>query len=376
MLPTAYRRNMKPRPGIAQRAPATLTLALCLAVPCFAEPKIPRLPSGRPDLSGTYDVATLTPLMRPARFADKATFTEAEAKEHVAYWLGNLAKDSAPSDPNREAPPAGGVDFFVPEFNGAAGGVGGYNAFFVDLGTSAFQIDGKYPTSIVTDPPNGQMPPPTPAALARLSADADDRENTGTAWWVDQAVGPYDDPELRPLGERCLLGFGSTSGPPMLPVMYNNMKRIVQTDDVVMILVEMNHDARVIRLDSEHEPAHVRRWMGDSIGWWEGDTLVVDTTNFREVTGMFMASKDLHVIERFSRIDADTLLYQFTIDDPSTWTKPWSGEYPWPSSEERVYEYACHEGNYALGGILRGARLLEREAIAAKSGASSGSGGR
>ncbi|HUP22895.1 MAG TPA: hypothetical protein VNB06_08130, partial [Thermoanaerobaculia bacterium] len=190
----------------------------------------------------------------------------------------------------------------------------------------------------------------------------------------------YDDPELRPLGERCLLGFGSTAGPPMLPVMYNNMKRIVHTDDTVMILAEMNHDVRVVRLDSEHEPAEIRKWMGDSIGWWDGDTLVVDTTNFREDTGLSMASKDLHVVERFTRIDADTLLYQFTVEDPSTWSQPWSGEYPWPASDDRVYEYACHEGNYALGGILRGARLLEREAAekakTKPSGSSTESGGR
>jgi hypothetical protein len=354
-------------------APALLVASVGAA----AASDIPRRPDGKPDLSGTYDVATLTPLSRPGRFADKPAFTEAEAKEFAAYWLGNLAKDAAPSDPNREAPPEGGTEIYVPEFSGAAGGVGGYNAFYVDIGTSAFQIDGRYPTSIIVDPPNGQMPAFTPAAMKRMAAMSDFRQpNTGTAWWIDQPTGPYDDPELRPLGERCLLGFGSTSGPPMLPVMYNNMKRIVQTDDTVMILAEMNHDARVIRLDSEHEPAHVRKWMGDSIGWWEGDTLVVDTTNFREQSGLMFASKDLHVVERFTRVDEKTLLYRFTVEDPSTWTQPWSGEYPWPASDERVYEYACHEGNYALGGILRGARVLEKEAESAKAGAPGESGRR
>jgi hypothetical protein len=200
--------------------------------------------------------------------------------------------------------------------------------------------------------------------MKRLSLDVQDGKNTGKAWWIDQPVGPYDDPELRPLGERCLLGFGSTSGPPMLPVMYNNMKRIVQTGDHVTILVEMNHDARVVRIGGEHPPASIRKWMGDSIGRWEGDTLVVDTTNFREQSGFSLASEDLHVVERFTRIDAGTLLYQFTVDDPGTWAKPWSGEYIWPASSERVYEYACHEGNYALGNIMRGARILEDEARA------------
>jgi hypothetical protein len=332
--------------------------------------EIPRRPDGRPDLSGTYDVATLTPFERPAKFGDRLTFTDQEAKEYADYWLKNLAKDAAPSDPNRGAPPVGGQDFYIPEFNGAAGGVGGYNAFFVDLGTSTFKIDGNYRTSIITDPPNGHLPPLTADGQRRMAIElADYHPNTGDAWWLGREQGPYDDPELRPLGERCLLGFGSTSGPPMLPVMYNNMKRIIQTDTHVTIVVEMNHDARVIRLNAEHAPPTIRKWMGDSVGHWEGDTLVVDTTGFREQSGFSGASEDLHVVERFRRVDANTLLYQFTVEDPTTWTKPWSGEYPWPASSERLYEYACHEGNYALGNIMRGARILEDEARAKKDGA-------
>ena len=153
----------------------------------------------------------------------------------------------------------------------------------------------------------------------------------------------------------------------MLPVLYNNLKRIVQTPDHVMILVEMVHDARIIRLNSEHAPESVRRWLGDSIGWWEGDTLVVDTTNFTDNPAI-RASRDLHVVERFERIDEDTLRYRFTVEDPNVWTGSWSGEYPWPASENRVYEYACHEGNYAMEGILKGARLLEAEAMQASGG--------
>jgi hypothetical protein len=354
-------------PGLALLAAGALLLA---SAGLAGASEIPRRPDGRPDLSGTYDVATLTPLSRPARFADQPTFTDQEAEEFAAYWIGNLAKDSEPSDPNRTAPPEGGTEIFVPEFSGAAGGVGGYNAFYVDIGQSAFKLDGQYRTSIITDPPNGRMPPFTPEARAKMAEQAKfQRENTGTAWWLDFEVGPFDDPELRPLGERCLLGFGSTGGPPMLPVMYNNLKRIVQTDDTVTIMAEMNHDARVVRLDSEHAPPEMRFWLGDSIGWWEGDTLVVETTNFRDETGLGAGSRNMKVTERFSRIDADTLRYQFTVEDPTVWTQPWSGEYPWPATGDRVYEYACHEGNYAMGGILRGARLLEREAEeAAKSG--------
>ena len=333
-------------------------------VVALSDSDVPRTADGRPDLSGTYNVATLTPLRRPKHLADRLTLTDAEADEVAEYWKNNLDKDRVPSDPDRDAPPEGGTDFFIPEINGAAGRVGGYNAFYIDLGESNFKIDGKWRTSIITDPPNGQMPSLSDAGKQRMAAFAGfAHENTGTAWWIDQESGPYDDPELRPLGERCLLGFGSTSGPPMLPVMYNNLKKIVQTEDHVMILVEMNHDARIVRMNAEHVSSDIRKWLGDSVGRWEGDTLVVDTTNFREQSGFSMASKDLHVVERFTRVDKNTLLYQFTVDDP-TWTKPWSGEYPWPASDDKVYEYACHEGNYALGGILRGARVLEQDVIA------------
>ena len=154
----------------------------------------------------------------------------------------------------------------------------------------------------------------------------------------------------------------------MLPTLYNNLKRIVQTPDHVMILIEMVHDARIIRLNSEHADPSVRKWLGDSIGWWEGDTLVVDTTNFNDFPAQWGASRDLHVVERFTRIDEDTLHYSFTVDDPNTWEGTWSGEYPWPATETQVYEYACHEGNYAMEGILRGARLLEEEATATPGG--------
>lgn len=318
----------------------------------------------RPNLSGTYNVATLTPLQRPKRFEGKATITAEEAEEIARYWASNLAKDAAPSDPNRSAPEKGGTEVDVPEFAGAAGGVGGYNAFYVDIGESNFMIDGKYPTSIITSPENGRLPEMSELGKARAAKNAANYgKNTGTAWWIDRETGPYDDPESRPLAERCLLGFGSTAGPPALPVMYNNMKRIVQTDEYVMILNEMNHDARVVRMNAEHAPDDVRKWLGDSIGHWDGDALVVDTTNFREENGLFLAGKDLHVVERFTRLDDDRLLYEFTVEDPA-WVEAWSGAYVWPRSDEQVFEYACHEGNYALGGVLRGARILEEEALA------------
>ena len=151
------------------------------------------------------------------------------------------------------------------------------------------------------------------------------------------------------------MGFGSTSGPPVLPnYFYNNLHQIVQTADTVMILTEMVHDARIVRMNAEHLPPTIRKWMGDSVGRWDGDTLVVDTTNFTDKTRFRGATPNLHVVERFTRVDAHNLLYRFTIDDPDTWTHAWTGEYTWPATDELLYEYACHEGNYALGNILRG----------------------
>ena len=335
--------------------------ALAMAPAAVWAQDVPRTASGRPDLSGTYDIATLTPLQRPQRFADKAFLTEEEAAEIARRSFDrNLSRNEA-SDPNREAPPAGGDGS-----RGPAGNVGGYNTFWVDPGTDNFQINGQWRTSIITDPPNGRRPPLTEARRARMAERRNlFRENTGTAWWMIEngldAPGPYDDPEIRPLAERCLLGFGSTAGPPMLPVLYNNLKRIVQTDDHVMILVEMVHDARVIRMNDEHAPPGIRSWLGDSVGRWEGDTLVVDTTNFNDTPALRQATRDLHVVERFTRLDADTLLYHFTVEDPNVWTAPWSGEYIWPASDTRVYEYACHEANYSFRGILGGARILEQD---------------
>lgn len=344
----------------------SLKLALALTATLVTSGSVlPALAAERPDLSGTYNIATLTPLQRPEQYGDKATITPEEAKAIADYWATNLAKDAEKSDPNREAPPEGGAEIYVPELSGAAGGTGGYNAFYVDNGESTFNIDGEFRTSIITYPENGRMPKLSPQGAAQAMAERSNyHENTGTAWWIYRESGPYDNPENRPSAERCLLGFGSTAGPPALPVLYNNLKRIIQTEDTVLILNEMNHDVRVVRMNAEHLPAENRSWMGDSVGHWDGDTLVIDTTNFRDDPALFLASADLHVIERFSRIDENTLRYEFTVDDPN-WTEPWSGEYPWSATDDKVYEYACHEGNYALGGILRGARILENEALAA-----------
>jgi hypothetical protein len=174
--------------------------------------------------------------------------------------------------------------------------------------------------------------------------------------------------EQRPSAERCIMGF--TGIAPTVPSLYNNYKRIVQSEDHVMILIEMVHDARVVRMNSEHPPASVTKWLGDSIGWWEGDTLVVDTTNFHPQASRRGAAASNHVIEKFIPQEDGNVLYRFTVENPAIWETSYTGEYMWRSSDQKVYEYACHEGNYALGNIMRGARILENDVLQASDGGS------
>jgi hypothetical protein len=347
--------------------------ALAVAPVALAQGDIPRTPSGRPDLSGTYDVSTLTPMQRPTDLADKQFLTDEEAAEIAAQELQRNIARQQDSDPNRPAPPQGGDGS-----TGAAGNVGGYNSFWIDRGTGAFQINGEWRTSILIDPPNGRFPSPSPARTAALAAARERRaalgagetpvvrrfQNDGTAYWLEaglDAAGPYDNMEQRPFAERCILSFSSTAGPPMMPALYNNHKRIVQSEDTVVILVEMVHDARVVRMNAEHDPPEIQKWLGDSIGWWEDDTLVVETTNFRDTPAYSRGSKDMKVTERFRMESADKLVYTFTVEDSSVWSAPFTGEYAWPRSDNKVFEYACHEANYALEGIMHGARLLEAD---------------
>ncbi len=330
-----------------------------------ANRSILRTADGHTDLTGVYDLATLTPVERPNGLGAVLTDEEAAKLEKQAAARRDLL--AQPSKGDREAPPLGG-DGSV----GAAGNVGGYNNFWIDAGSSYVQIDGQRRTSLVIDPPDGRVPQMTPAARQRLMANRNARPTSDSAENGNdpgfEGAGAYDDPERRPLGERCLLGFGSTSGPPVLPnYFYNNLHQIVQTPDSVMILTEMVHDARIVRMNAQHLPKTMRKWLGDSVGRWDGDTLVVDTTNFTDKTRFRGATADLHIVERISRIDAKTLRYRFTIEDPNTWATPWTGEYTWPATDDHIYEYACHEANYALGNILKGARLKEAEDAQRKS---------
>jgi hypothetical protein len=326
----------------------------------------PKTPWGHPDLQGLWNAATMTPLERPAQFKDRLTMTEEEAKNLEGAQQARTARLDQPSDGNRQAPPVGGDGS-----PGASGNVGGYNYFWIDPGDTYNRVDGQLRTSLIVDPPDGRVPPTLPEAMkrnqARLRATptSDTAENAET-----RQPGAYDNIEQRPLGERCIIAFSSSSGPPMLPTyFYNNMKQVVQTKDYVMILTEMVHDVRIIYLNrSAHAPQTIRNWFGDSIARWEGDTLVVETTNFNDKTRFRGSSDKLKVTERFNRVDDKTLLYRFTIEDPTTWAKPWTGEYTWAAGKrgDQLYEYACHEGNYAMTGIMKGARILEDEEAAVK----------
>jgi hypothetical protein len=316
---------------MSSRFPAIAgALAVLIALPAAGQT---RTPDGHPDLQGVWTNATITPLERPKSLAEKATLTDAEAAE----FEKNAAKELQDVDGKSEHP-----------LLAAAGsnGTGGYNILFIDRGSELVRVDGVKRTSLIIDPPDGKIPPITREAKKRNAE-------------IFQSYITFNKVKDRPLSERCLLGFGSTSGPPMLPVLYNNNYQIVQTPDAIMILVEMVHDVRIIRMNGTHAPPNVRQWLGDSIGRWDGDTLVVDTTNFTDQTKFEGASPDLHVIERFKRVDAKTILYRVTIDDPSTFTKVWTLEYPFRATSGPVYEYACHEGNYAISDIMGGARKAE-----------------
>lgn len=294
---------------------------------------IQRTPDGRPDLQGIWTNVTLTPLERPPAFAGKLNLTDAEAAVYEHRQQDDLksADGKADSDFHRRA---------------GSGETGGYNAVFIDRGSEMARVDGVKRASLIIDPPDGRMPPLTAEARTRLAS---------------TRRGGTDSVKDRPLSERCLMSFGSSSGPPMLPVLYNNNYQIVQTPDAVVIQVEMIHDSRIIRMNSTHLASNIRKWLGDSIGHWEGDTLVVDTTNFNGQISFRGSSKNLHIIERFTRSGANTLLYRATIDDPTTFSKSWTIEYPFQATAGPIYEYACHEGNYSIVDILGGARKAERD---------------
>ncbi len=304
-----------------------LLLAASNLVPALAAPE------ARPNFEGIWNSATATPLERPAALKNKAFFTPEEA----AAWEQQSAE--------RNAEPS-------PEAAARSTGTGTYNTFFREFGVRTVKTRR---TSIVIDPPDGRIPALTPAAAALRRQRIEAQRGLASA----QDAG---------LQDQCLQFL--TAGPPMLPYSYNSNYQIVQTKDAVVIHAEMIHDARVIPLDGRpHGPQVVRRWMGDPVGRWAGNVLIVDSTNFNDAGGFygdaggnFGWDRNLHLIEQFSLMDADTLLYRFEVDDPTAFTRPWKGELTMTRASAPLYEYACHEGNYSLPNMLRGYRISEREA--------------
>ncbi|HJO12929.1 MAG: hypothetical protein QGG67_02700 [Gammaproteobacteria bacterium] len=319
---------------------AALSSALSVSAQNSGSYTVPRTVDGTPDLQGMWTNNTITSLSRPDRFGDKLVLTAQEAYQlelDVADY--NSGRD-LPSDPDRAAPVKDRIET-----------ADSYNNFWMDGGTTVVIYNNEFRSSLIVDPPNGQIPAYTPEAQNRIDA----------ATALRRSRGAYDGPESRPLAERCIMSFGSSSGPPMLPVLYNNHYQIVQSAGYVMILVEMVHDVRIIRVGDQPLPEGMERWMGDSVGHWEGDTLVVETSEFNPSQRFRGSSENLKVTERFTRVADNIINYGFTVEDPDTYTRSWSAEMPLNLTDDRLYEYACHEGNYSLSGVLAGARLAESE---------------
>ena len=316
---------------------AVLSFTALVPVTVAAQGDVPRTAWGHADLQGVWDFRTITPMERPEDLADREFLTAEEAAELEDIRAAeNAARDDQVPD-----------DI-----------VGNYNTFWFDRGDSVIETRR---TSLVIDPPDGRIPPLTPEAESRRAAMAEARKDTGPheptpGGWVDD-LGPNG------LQVRCITGFNS--GPPMTPGAYNNNVQIFQTPDSVVLLNEMNHNVRMVPLDGRPH-IELRQWTGDSRGYWEGDTLVVETIGFIRETSFMRggASADLHLTERFTRVSPQILMYEATIDDQATWTRPWKYEVPMQWNPEPLYEYACHEGNYAMEVILAGARAEEAEAAA------------
>ncbi|HUF69190.1 MAG TPA: hypothetical protein VMM79_11170 [Longimicrobiales bacterium] len=308
-----------------------------LEVPAGAQTP-PPTPWGDPDLQGTWDFTTITPLERPAQFAGREFLTDAEAAT-IEQEINRRRFESEEKDPGAFAPAAGDPN---------DPGIYNLGWWWEPEGRKLVQTRR---TSLVIDPPDGRLPALTPQAQATFSHREEIRQRR------------YEPADL-PLAERCILGFNS--GPPMVPGPYNNLVQLFQAPGYVVIVNEMVHDARIVPLDGRaHVGSSIQLWTGDARGRWEGDTLVVETRNFTDHgTGTFgspgLSDRNMHLVERFTRVDDRTLVYQFTVNDPTVWTRPWTAEVPMRRIDGFVMEYGCHEGNYGLANILAGARAEER----------------
>jgi hypothetical protein len=321
--------------ALVSAAAAVVAVVMLAPVPGAAQQKTapPLTAWGAPDLQGVWDFRSLTPMERPSGLKDKEVFSDEEAETFAQEQIKRQSRDRDTS-----------------------GRVVPYNDFWFDEGTKVT----TQRTSLIVDPPDGRMPPMTPQGEKKRAAEQEARRKVGAdlpppgGWVADMSP-----------TTRCIVGFNS--GPPMRPSAYNNNMQLIQSRDYVAIVTEMVHDARIIPLDARpHLAQGVRQWMGDSRGRWQGQTLVVETTNFRPDRTPFGGSATTRLTERFTRANADTLLYEVTVEDPTTWTKPWTFRVPMAYSKEPLYEYACHEGNYGLYNILSGVGK-EREAAKTKS---------
>ncbi len=338
---------------------AAMLLALLPASWFAAADDVPRTRTGKPNFSGYYDISNLTPFTRPSEFGEKQFLTMEEAQAIAARQANMVANGDRQLDPERGAPDK-------------AADPGAYNLFWMDFGSRALPIDGKVRTSVIIDPPNGQMPAITEAGRLRRST-LPQWDYWGkpkdVAWWMETGDSPYDDPEFFTLGIRCI--YLDVAALPMRSLPYNNVKTFVQTDDHLVISVEHVHAVRFVRIAGEGEtrPEHPGDWYnaygGDSIGWWEGDTLVVETTNMRDHPGELR--KGMQIVERFTPVSDKGLVYRFTVTDPD-YEAPYTGELMFPRTTDFQYEYACHEGNYSMGSMLRGARLMEQEWLKSNTG--------
>jgi len=326
--------------------------------------KAPRLANGQPDLGGDWTNTTLTGLERTANFGDRKALTDDEVIRLEGGDQAIQALSQKATDPN-----ASTVD--VSKQADCSGGRGtgcNYNQGFVDFGSVVMRVNGEPRTSFITFPANGRIPPRVDGR-ANVRGPADTEEGAAEAAQARPAggarrPGQNDNPEGRSRAERCLQSFGSHAGPIMQGSLYNNTYHFQQGADAVAIWIEMVHDVRIVRLNGKHRTDGVRQYMGDSIGHYEGDTLVVETTNYPSYTNLRGSSANLKVTEKFKRVSPTRMLYQFKIEDPTVWAEPWGGEYEFKASDP-IYEYACHEGNYGLQNILAGAREEERAAAEA-----------
>jgi hypothetical protein len=301
----------------------------------------PRLAIGQPDISGVWSNASNTRMTRQPKFKS-LILNDAEAEEARKNDPSNIRQAT---DDNQKT-----GDGLLDGKDLAAGR--GYNSFWIDPGSNLANVKGTWRTSWIVDPPSGQVPLSDDGKKLLASMRGQVGRGRGTG---------YDNPEERGAGERCIVGFGGTGGPPMMNVLYNNNYQIIQAKDYVVIVVEMNHDARIIPLNAKHKPAALNPYLGDSIGWWEGDTLVVETVNINpNGGGQVQLTAKGKIIEKFTRYSDTQVLYEFEVHDPALYSQVWKGEVGLNHVNDNVYEYACHEGNYGLHGILEGGRAADR----------------